>query len=183
MSDRLVLLAQYPAEEGVEALDLAVNAWLSLPPARVDEAFARMRETLDAIDFDDLRDQLTLEGEAVKAAADRLSAPPSAATGGVREQPRSEPHLREVHLAILKELRTRARARSRDQLWDALRNDHGRDPIRDAIDELHGWDYVQGPPGSKRGVSLREAGRTALERAEAAAAPKKALARNKPEVA
>jgi hypothetical protein len=74
-----------------------------------------------------------------------------------------EPHLRPVHIAILRRLRAVGMAQTREQLWSALKKEHGRDPIREAIDELHEWTLVFGPKGSRKGVSLLDAGRTSLK--------------------
>jgi hypothetical protein len=72
------------------------------------------------------------------------------------------PHLRDVHIAVMRRLKAVKAAQTRSQLWSALERAHGRDAIRDAIDELHVWQLVHGPKGSRKGVSLQDAGEAAL---------------------
>lgn len=98
-------------------------------------------------------------GSTPAAASPRAAnAIPSAPTSSpVRASGPSEPHLVEVHIAILRRLRDCKIAQTRNQLWTALPQ-HGRDPIRNAVDGLHRWEFVYGPPRSPSGVSLRDKG-------------------------
>lgn len=77
----------------------------------------------------------------------------------------TEPHLRDVHYAILETLENRGGAMLIAQIWqDERMRTYGRDQIRDACKELITWSLVQGVLGGRKGISINSAGRDQLSR-------------------
>lgn len=79
-----------------------------------------------------------------------------------QQEPPPEPHILDEHIAVMKILAEAGRAVYRGDIRDA-NPAYGRDALYKAIDDLHLWEFVHGPPGSTKGVSLRAKGRQWLE--------------------
>lgn len=146
------------------ALDSAVRA-SAFPAARYNQQQAvtpGRAQRWFAGDIIPAEDLARLNGASKLIALYRTGLPSiSSADAHAAREPSPEPHLLPAHIDVLSTLKS-GRAITKDRLWAALPT-HGRDAIYAAVDELHSWGLVHCPPNSRKGASIREAGRARLE--------------------